>query len=260
MGPPQRLEGGIRQHEVPGGVMGSRVSSIPAIGAALAFGSVLSACGEAPAEPRRQESYEELIQRQQADFAALPDMQVPELRQRLRALGVADGHIKPATDDYGEQILLITLDDAEFARIDKRALAKLQFDSRHRLGLTQPDQGKSLAVYSVAETHVRDKARALRELAEKGETDRIPRYQSAVTMQRYAEALESYCGYRTGEALRVVDGEWLDYTQKMASDAAVAASNRQSFAPFACVKRVVDATDLHRHFIGNRGSEGAIDY
>lgn len=229
------------------------------LGSALATAFVAS-CGNAPGESRRQESFQELYDRQQADLAASPDVQVPELKERLRALGVTDEAVKPTTDDYGETVLQLDLTDAAFDRIDKKSLAKLHLDSRYRFELADPRQVHVFALHSGAEHFAREKAKALRELAEKGETDRIPRYRPGMDMIGYALQLESYCGYGPGDALRVIDGAWLEYTHKMASDAAIASSKKQSWAPFACVKRVVDATDLRRHFIGNRGREGAIDY
>jgi GMP synthase-like glutamine amidotransferase len=54
----------------------------------------LAACGGA-GEPRRQESYAELKARQDREFAASPDIQLPEVRRRLRAMGVADSATLP---------------------------------------------------------------------------------------------------------------------------------------------------------------------
>jgi hypothetical protein len=218
----------------------------------------LAACSNSPVEPRKQESYAELKARQDRDFAESPDIRLPELRERLHALGIADGAIREVRDDYGEAIFLLSPDAATFDRVDKAQLAKLELDSRYRLRLTDPEQIRQYGPFNAAETDAREKAKALRELAEKNETDRIPRYRQGMDMTDYARSLEAYCGYNNGEALRVIDGQWLEYTHNMASDAAIAASNHESFAPFACVKRVVDATDLGPHFIGNRGREGTI--
>ncbi len=234
------------------------IPSILSIGAVLAFDLALSGCGKAPAEPRRMESYEELKSAQDRDFAASPDIQLPDVRERLRALGVAEGSIARSTDDYHEPILLLTLTAAQFAKLDKPALARLEIDSRYRFRLTDPGQIKAFASFSVAEQGARDAAVARRELAEKGETDKFPRYKAGSDMTTYARALEDYCGYGPGEAFRVIDGKWLEYNNKMASDGAIAASRKQGYAPFACIRRIVYATDLGRHFIGNRGREGAV--
>jgi hypothetical protein len=144
--------------------------------------------------------------------------------------------------------------------IDKRSLAKLLHDSRNRFELTAAAQRMALAPYSVAEYNAREKIKALKELAENGEMDSFPRYRQGLNMARYARTLEAYCGYRSGDALRIVEGGWLEYTHKMASDAAVAAAQGKSTANFHCVRRIVYATDLRRQFVGNRGRAGAIDY
>ena len=172
-------------------------------------------------------------------------------------MGVVDANVRTATDDFQEAILLLSLSPAQYAKLDKVALAKLELDSRYRFRLTDPKQIKQFAAFSVAEQHAREKAIALRELAENGETDRFPRYKAGASMEIYARALEAYCGFGRGEALRVIDGNWLEYNNKMALDAAIAASKHESYASFACIKRIVYATDLGRHFIGNRGREGA---
>jgi len=93
---------------------------------------------------------------------------------------------------------------------------------------------------------------AIRELAEKGETDKIPRYRNSMSMLAYARSVEDYCGYAPGGAFQIVDGKWLNFTHKMVRDAAAAAAEQRSWASFACVKRIVEATDLGRYFIGNR--------
>jgi len=220
----------------------------------------LAACGDAPAVPRRQESAEELRLRQERDFAASPNIRLPELRQRLKALGVATNEMEQSTDEHGEPIILVSLDRSKFEMIDKRALAKLLHDSRYRFELTAAAQRTTFAAYSVAEHNAREKTKALKELAENGEMDHFPRHRQGLNMKQYARTLEAYCGYASGEALRVVQGGWLEYTNKMAADAAVAAAQGKSTANFHCVRRIVYATDLGRQFVGNRGREGAIDY
>jgi len=239
---------------------GSGAGRIGAIGIVLALIQGLAACGGAAEAPRRQESAEELQLRQERDFARSPDIRLPELRGRLIALGIAGDALTRATEEHGEPIFRIGIDDARFDRIDKRALAALLLDSRYRFELNDPGQARTLATYSVAEHNAREKAKALKELAENGEMDRFPRYRPGIDMTRYARALESYCGYGAGEALRVIDGDWLDYNHQMALDAAVAGSAGKSTANFHCIRRIVYATDLGRKFIGNRGREGAVDY
>jgi len=204
------------------------------------------------------ESMAELKAKQDADFAALPDVKMPELKARLHALGVTDVNMAPAVDDYDEQILMLTFSPVQYAGLDKLALAKLELASRYRFRLTDPAQIHDLAKISGAEQQARDKAIVLKELADKGETDRFPRYVPGRSMTIYARQLEAYCGYGPGEALRVTDGKWLEYNNPMVLDAAVSASNGGSYADFLCVRRIVYATDLGKYFIGNR-RQGAIN-
>ena len=64
----------------------------------------------------------------------------------------------------------------------------------------------------------------------------------------------------SAEALKVIEGAWVDYQHEMVNLGATDKNGRAS-ASFDCVKRVVDASpELRRRFIGNRGREGAIDY
>ena len=219
----------------------------------LAFTTLaLLGCGKGMGERRHMESYLELKARQDRYYAASPDIQVPELRTRLVALGIPDRDIRTGTDDTGVTILRVAVDDSTYARLDKAALAKLQLDSRFRFELTNPKQRRPFAVFTVAEMQSRDKLKAIRELAEKGETDKIPRYRNSMSMLAYARSVEDYCGYAPGGAFQIVDGKWLNFTHKMVRDAAAAAAEQRSWASFACVKRIVEATDLGRYFIGNR--------
>ena len=224
---------------------------------ALAALPGLAACSPFPDGQRRMESLAELTAKQDRDFAASPDVQLPELRQRLRALGVAEASVGQVIDDYNEPILTLSLSRAQYEKLDKPALAKLELDSRYRFRLTDPGQIRDFADYSVKEDWAREGAIALQELADKGEMDRFPRYVPGRSMTIYARQLESYCGYGPGEALRVIDGRWLEYNTQMTSDAATGAAEGKSFAGFACVRRIVYATDLGRHFIGNRPRPGA---
>lgn len=223
--------------------------------AALLLGLV--ACSPFPDGQRRMESFTELKAKQDSDFEASPNVQLPELRKRLHALGVADMSMRQAVDDYDGPILMLSLDRPQYDKLDKPALAKLELDSRYRFRLTDPWQVRDFAGYSVAEDWDREGAIALKELADKSEMDRFPQYVPGHSMTIYARQLEAYCGHGPEQALRVIDGKWLEYNNKMTSDAAIAAADGQSYASFACIRRIVYATDLGRHFIGNRGRQGA---
>lgn len=220
---------------------------------------LLAACSPFPTDQRRMETFAELQAKQDQDFASSPDMQLPELRDGLRALGVSDASMTRSVDDYDMPILLLSLSDAEYAKLDKSALARLELDSRYRFILTDMQQVRAFAHHSGTEDHSREKANALKELAEKGELDRIPRYVSGRSMNIYARQLEAYCGYGPGYALSVTDGKWLAYENQITSDAAMAGARGQSYASFACLRRIVYATDLGAYFIGNRPTPGAID-
>jgi hypothetical protein len=220
----------------------------------------LSACSAFPPDQRRMESFAELNAKQDRDFAASPDMQLPELRNGLLALGIREASLVPAVDgDYGVPIFLLHLGEPDYAKLDKRRLAKLELDSRYRFRLTDPRQIRDFAEYSVAEDRSREKAISIKELADNGELDRFPRYVAGRSMNIYARQLEVYCGYPAGYALSVTDGKWLAYENRIASDAAMAGAQGQSYANFACLRRIVYATDLGAYFIGNRPTPGAID-
>lgn len=227
--------------------------------AAAVFLQGLAACTPFPANQRQMESNAELEAKQVADFAAAPDVQLPELRQKLKALGVTDANMAPAVDDYDEPILMLSFTPAEYARLDKPALGRLELDSRYRFRLTDPRQIHDLAQHSGADLQAREKAIALKELADKGEMGRFPRYVPGHSMTIYARKLETYCDYGPTQALRVIDGKWLEYRNQIAFDAAMASARGRSYADFACLRRIVYATDLGRHFIGNRNRKGAID-
>ena len=86
---------------------------------------------------------------------------------------------------------------------------------------------------------------------------KFPRYRDGMPMVAYARALEHYCGYDEGEALNVIDGRWLEYRHRMV-DKAVEDQDGGDYgmASFKCLVRIVYATDLGPHFIGNRSQIG----
>ena len=226
-----------------------------------ALGALAAGCGNAPPGiPENSiETIDQRIKRQEAEFNATPDIKGQELIERLHAFGIKDEWIAPVLDDHDVEVLQLRVPSADFDKLDKRGLAKLVLDSRYRFEFVDPDQVHQFARYQGAETHAREKAKALKELAERGQIDSFPRYSSGMPMEAYAARLEGWCGYKKGEALAVIDGAWLDYQHRMVDMAAEDRDGRAS-ASFDCMKRVVDATDLGRHFIGNKGREGAIDY
>ena len=217
----------------------------------------LAACGNAKFEPRRMESDAELQAVDERVFANSPDMQLPELRKQLHTLGVTDEEISETVEEHDVPIFMLSLDDAKFDKLDKAALARLQLDSRYRFDLKDREQARRFAHFSGAEDRKRKKAEALRYLARNGEMGRFPVYRPGTPMIGYAKALEHYCGYQSGEALNVIDGQWLEYRNRMV-DKAVEDQDGQNhgMASFKCLVRIVYATDLQPHFIGNRSQIG----
>lgn len=227
----------------------------------VAIGATLGGCDNAAGIPANSiETRAQRIKRQEAEFNASPDIKGDALRHRLNALGIEDKWMTPVVEEHGVDVLQVRVPPVEFARLDKRALAKLNLDSRYRFEFVDPGQVHAFALYHGAELHEREKAKALKELAERGQANSFPRYREGSAIAVYASRLEAWCGYRSGEALAVIDGAWLNYRHAMVDMAVVEPYNARAVASFDCVKRVVDATDLRRHFIGNRGREGAIDY
>jgi len=232
------------------------VNALPAL---LSVGLLLSlaACGNAPFEPRRMESDAELQKVDEQEFNATPDMQLPELREQLHKLGITDQEISETVEENDAPIFMLTLDDAKFDKLDKAAMAKLQLDSRYRFDLKDPDQVRKFAHFSVAENTKREKAEALRYLVKNGEMRKFPRYRDGMPMVAYARVLEHYCGYDEGEALNVIDGRWLEYRHRMVDKAVEDQDGRDhGMASFKCLVRIVYATDLGSHFIGNRSQTG----
>lgn len=204
------------------------------------------------------ESDAELQAQSDQEFANSPDIQLPELRKKLHALGITDEEISETIEDNHVPIFMLALDDAKFDRLDKAALATLLLDSRYRFELKDRNQIRKFAHFSVAEDTRRKKARSLRELAKNGEIGKFPRYRAGTPMSGYARALERYCGYQPGEALNVIDGRWLEYRHRMVDKAVEDRDGRaHGMASFKCLVRIVYATDLQPHFIGNRGRTGA---
>ena len=233
------------------------ITSIIIIAAPL----LIAACGNAPGIPENSiETLDQRAERQQAEFDPSPDIKGAELRKRLNALGINDAWISAAVEENGVEIFELRVPETDFAKLDHRALAKLNLDSRYRIEFVDKDQIRIAAFHHGAEMHEREKAEALKQLAERGQLDSYPRYREGMSMMAYAPRLEAWCGYKEGQALRVIDGAWVDYQHEMV-DMAVTDTDGRASASFDCMKRVVDATDaLRRRFIGYRGREGAIDY
>lgn len=226
----------------------------------MAAGALTKCGGEAPGIAGHIETMDERAKRQKAEFDAMPDIKGEELHQRLNALGIRDAWMKQVVEpDHGIKIFELRVPEADFAKLDLGALSKLLLDSHYRFEFLDKGQIRTFAFAQGRETRARDKAKALKQLAERGQLDTYPRYREGMLMSAFAPRLEAWCGYREGQALRVVDGAWVDYQHEMV-DLAVTDKDGRASASFDCMKRVVDAsTELQRRFIGNRGRQGAID-
>ena len=226
----------------------ARLSLLP-----LALTGALASCGnEAPGIENHIETMDQRMRRQAAEFDATPDIKGEELHKRLNALGVKDAWMKPAVEEHGVEIFELRVPPPEFARLDKDALAKLVRDSRYRFEFVDKDQIRQFAIAEGRETRARDKAKALKELTERGQINTFPRYREGMVMSFFAPRLEAWCGYNEGQALRVVEDKWVDYQPEMVN-LAVQDKDERASASFDCMKRVVDAsTELQRRFIGNR--------
>lgn len=225
----------------------------------LALTAALASCGkEAPGIENHIETMDQRMKRQAAEFEATPDIKGEELRKRLNALGIKDAWMKPAVEEHGVEVFELRVPPPDFARLDKDALAKLVLDSRYRFDFVDKEQIREFAFAQGRETRARDKAKALKELAERGQINTFPRYREGMLLSAFAPRLEGWCGYKEGQALRVVEDKWVDYQPEMVNLAVQDKDGRAS-ASFDCMKRVVDAsTELQRRFIGNRRHQGAI--
>ena len=231
--------------------------SATTIGALLWVAPALAACSNTAGNPRRMESEAEVQAEDEREFNVSPDLRLPELRVELHKLGITDKEISETIEENYVPIFMLTLEDTKFDKLDKAQLARLQHDSRYRFELKDPEQTRKFAHFSVAENTKRTKAEALRYLAKNGEMGRFPVYRPGTPMIAYATALEHYCGYDDGEALNVIDGRWLEYRHRMVDKAVEDQGGREhGMASFKCLVRIVYATDLGPHFIGNRNDIG----
>jgi hypothetical protein len=190
-----------------------------------------------------------------APIAEETRMSLEEVRSRLVAAGIPDAAIRPGTDpDYPEiHMLILSPDDDVLAKADRAAMARLQLDSEYGFDFAKQEQRVAFAPFVVAEMARRDREAAIAALTRDGTLATIPRFDGREPMLAFARRLEGYCGFAPGEALRVIDTMWLEFNPAFVRDSAVAAAAGRSTAPFHCLKRIIDATDLKQHFIGNRG-------
>ncbi|WP_133239227.1 hypothetical protein [Microvirga sp. KLBC 81] len=181
-------------------------------------------------------------------------MDLDEVRSKLVAAGIPATAIRPGKDpDYDIDILILSPTDQMLAKADRDAMAKLQIDSHYAFDFATEEQRVAFAPFVVAENARRDREAAIAVLSQDGKLDKVPRFDGREPMSAFAHRLEQFCGFEPGEALRVVDLHWLEFNNpSFGRETAVAQAEGRSIESFWCLKRVIDATGLSRHFIGNR--------
>jgi hypothetical protein len=181
-------------------------------------------------------------------------MALDEVRLKLVAAGIPDAAIPPGkAPDDGIDILVLSPTDQMLATADRAAMAKLHIDSQIAFDFATEKQRVAFAPFLAAEYARRDREAAITALSQEGKLDKVPRFDGKEPMSAFAHRLEQSCGYEPGRALRVVDLHWLEFdTPSLGRETAVAQAEGRSIESFWCLKRVIDATSLGRHFIGNR--------
>jgi hypothetical protein len=223
----------------------------------LLVGSLLAlaGCGDPPPGSGVHElSPAERLARDEARFTAGEQLGLAGLERRLLALGLHREELARAIDrDYGIELVRLSIGPQRLAEIDRPALARLNLDSNYRIAFADPSAERAFAPYSGEEAFRRDQAEAIAELKRHGDWQRVPRRRGIEPMARFAQRLESWCGYESGEALHVIDGAWLEYAHEFVDGAVREAPPGRKGAQFDCLRRVVYATELRWSFIGNRG-------
>jgi hypothetical protein len=215
----------------------------------------LAGCGEPPRGSGVHElSPADRLARDEARFRAGETLGVDRLERRLAALGLRGDEMARATDeDYGIEMVRLSIGPKRLAEIDREALARLDLDSNYRIAFADRSVEQAMAHYSAEEAFRRDQAEAIAELKRQGDWERVPRRRGTEPMPRFARRLESWCDYEPGEALEVIDGAWLEYAHEFVDGAVREPTPGRKAAQFDCLRRVVYATELRWAFIGNRG-------
>jgi hypothetical protein len=215
----------------------------------------LAGCGEPPrGSGVHVLTLKERIARDDAEFRAGEKLSLDELRQRLLSLELRPDELGRTIDeDYGIELVNLAIPPTRLSALDGSAIAGLQLDSNYRIAFADPATEHALAEEVAEEGFRRDKAQVIAELRRYGDWERIPRRRGLEPMPLFARRLESWCGYGPGEALRVIDGAWLEYAREYVDAAVRERIPGRKAAQFDCLRRVVYATELRRYFIGNRG-------
>jgi len=221
--------------------------------AALVLAIALASCGGAergagiyPETPAERQA------RQQAKFEAGEKIGLDGLRRELAALGLKPGEYAQVTEpDHQIKVLELRAGPGRIAAIDRKALARLVLDSNFRLTFADPESARAVDV--AEELYRREMAMEIAILKRHGDWGRVPRPRPGEPIQMLAHRIEDWCGFDPGGALLVVGGKWLEYSHAPVDEAVTEQVPGAAAARFDCLRRVVYATQLRRHFIGYRG-------
>lgn len=212
----------------------------------------LSGCGDGRGEGIYPETPAERRTRAEAKYLAGERLGIDGLRRELAALGVKESEYSAVTEpDHGIEVLELRIAPDRLAELDPDALARLVLDSNFRLTFSDPDTERAVGVGE--EMYRRETATEIAELKRHGDWHRVPRSKPGEPMASFARRIENWCDFEPGQALRVIDGRWLEYSHAPVDMAVAEPVPGDAAARFDCLRRVVYATQLRRHFIGYRG-------
>jgi hypothetical protein len=190
--------------------------------------------------------------RQNAEFEAGEKLGVDGLERALVALDIGRGtFVRVIEPDHQIEVIELRAAPNALDGATRAALAKLVLDSNFRL--TFADSRTERAVDVGEELYRREMAKEIAVLKRHGDWARVPRLRPGEPLRLLAHRVEDWCDFDPGHALRVVDGKWLEYTHVPVDEAVIEPVPARATARFDCLRRVVYATQLRRHFIGYRG-------
>ncbi|GGE04413.1 hypothetical protein GCM10011515_25030 [Tsuneonella deserti] len=190
--------------------------------------------------------------RQEAEFAAGEKLGIDGLRHELGALGVGpDEYALVVEPDHQIEVIQLRVGRDRMAKLDRDALASLVLDSNFRLTFADPAAERAVDV--TEELFRREMAKEIAVLKRHGDWERVPRLRRGEPLQTLAHRIEDWCGFEPGGALHTVGGRWLEYSHAPVDTAVREPVPGVAAARFDCLRRVVYATQLRRHFIGYRG-------
>ncbi|MXO75373.1 hypothetical protein GRI40_09125 [Altererythrobacter aerius] len=192
--------------------------------------------------------------RQDAAFLAGERVGVGAIKGRLADIGIGPDRYRLVTDpDHGVELVELAGPPDGLSKSQREALGRLVVDSNFRL--TFADAATERAVDPGEEMYRRDVITAIAELDRHGDWDRVPRMTPGESLTLLARRIEAWCDFERGDALNVIDERWLEYSHAPVDAAVTEPVPADAAARFDCLRRVVYATQLRRHFIGYRGEQ-----